>query len=126
MASREGWCTPNSQEMLKNLSPVKALSIRVRSNCIAQASESSCPTMSASVRTAATARGVSLGISCICYVYDMYIICAIHFFCIYNLNLFDIHCKCIVYVLHVTSIYVIHHCPSKESPWKNLMGLEDC
>ncbi len=27
----------------------------------------------------------------------------------YNLNLFDMHGICIVYVLHITSIYVIYH-----------------
>ena len=32
----------------------------------------------------------------------------IEIFCIYNLNLFDIHGICMVYVMHITSIYLLY------------------
>ncbi len=41
-------------------------------------------------------------IQCICNVY------VIEIFCIYNLNLFDIHGICMVYVMHITSIFFLY------------------
>jgi hypothetical protein len=41
-------------------------------------------------------------------IHSIYNVYPIKFFCIYNLNLFDIHCICMVHVMHITIIYLLY------------------
>ncbi len=43
-----------------------------------------------------------------CYILCIYNVYPIEIFCIYSLNLFDVHGICMVYVMHITSIYLLY------------------